>query len=223
MGLIITSDTITSGPVGAPAEPPMSTTAKVSPLTRRAPAARRRCPLHGVLIGCRAVWAVLNSSSSSRPSDVDAAWWLRSMARTRRRSLCCMSHLSNVWFKVTDLQVTHGRVQGHHGERRRVPRLRGRHRRQLHGSRPPEGRGGDRRPGGALHPRPDQRLHPRPRRAVGDATFRDRAGRDRHLLLRQLRSRDHGGRGQARQAGHGARTSSCSRARSTAAPTWRWR
>src|SRR4029450_9190040 len=31
------------------------------------------------------------------------------MARTQRRSRCCMSHLSNVWFKVTDLQVTHGR------------------------------------------------------------------------------------------------------------------
>src|SRR5215208_6507810 len=31
-----------------------------------------------------------------------------SNARRRCRSLCGMSHLSNVWFKVTDLQVSHG-------------------------------------------------------------------------------------------------------------------
>ena len=114
-----------------------------------------------------------------------------------------MSHLSNVWFKVTDLQVTHGRgCRVTTVERRRVPRLRGRHRRQLDGPRPPEGGCCDRRPGGTIHPRPDQRLHARPRRAVGLQARRHHARHDRHVLLRQLRGRDHGGRGEARQAGH---------------------
>ena len=58
------------------------------------------------------------------------------------------SHLSNVWFSVTPLQVATGtRVLGHHHRRRGVPRLRRRHRRQLHRPRPPAGRRGDRRAG----------------------------------------------------------------------------
>ncbi len=61
-----------------------------------------------------------------------------------------------MWFSVTPLQVAQRtRLLGHHDRRRGVPRLRRRHRRQLHRSRPPEGRRGHRRdrPNGSSTPR----------------------------------------------------------------------
>ena len=116
-----------------------------------------------------------------------------------------MSHLSNVWFKVTDLQVAHGRgcwVTTTDGEE--YLDFAAGHRGQLDRPRPSAGRRCDRRAGRAVHPRPGQRLQARSARAARRQARRADAGGDRHVLLRQLRRRDHRGRGQARQAGHQA-------------------
>ena len=122
-----------------------------------------------------------------------------------------MSHLSNVWFKVTDLQVTHGRgCRVTTVERRRVPRLRGRHRRQLDRSLPTRRwRAAIAAQARALHPRPDQRLHPRPRSSRWPPSSpRSRPARIDTFFFANSGRRDHRGRGQARQAGHAsARTS----------------
>ncbi len=115
-----------------------------------------------------------------------------------------MTHLSGVWFKVTSLEVASG-----HGCR--VTTVDGTEYLDFAagiavnstGHSHPRGRGGDRRAGGPGHPPAGERLHPRPPRAARGAARRADAGRHRHVLLRQLRRRDHGGRGQAGQAGHG--------------------
>ena len=77
------------------------------------------------------------------------------------------SHLSDVWFSVTDLEVASRQgVLGHHDRRRRVPRLHRRHRGRVDRALPSEGDGRDRGTGGSLHPRAGELLPPRPARAA---------------------------------------------------------
>ena len=133
-----------------------------------------------------------------------------------------MTHLSNVWFKVTDLA--------------------GRERAGAAGSRPSTATSTSTSPPGSPSTAPATAIP-----HVVDAIARQAGafihaqvnvfthdlleplaarlaelapGRDRHVLLRQLGRRDHRGRGEARQAGdRPAQRRSCSTARSTGAPT----
>ena len=139
--------------------------------------------------------ALTSTAAASRPS----------MPQRQRRSLCCMSHLSNVWFKVTDLQVTHGRGC-------RVTTVSGDEYLDF---------------AAGIAVNSTGHAHPKVAAAIGAQAERfihaqinvfthDLAeplaaklaeitpADDRHVLLRQLRRRDHRGRGQARQAGHEA-------------------
>ena len=117
-----------------------------------------------------------------------------------------MSHLSNVWFKVTDLQVASAAAGA--------------------GSPPPTARSTSTSPP-ASPSTPPGHCHPQVAAAIAEQAERfihaqvnvfthdlleplaaklaelTPAG-DRHVLLRQLRRRDHRGRGQAGQAGHQA-------------------
>ena len=131
------------------------------------------------------------------------------------------NNLSNVWFKVTDLEVASGEGSWVTTTSRRASTST-----SAAASRSP--RTGHAHPhvaeaiadqARAVHPRPGQRatrhdlLEPLAAR-LAELT----PGRHRHVLLRQLGRRDHRGRGEARQAGdRAAATSSCSRAASTAA------
>ncbi len=79
------------------------------------------------------------------------------------------SHLSDVWFSVTDLEVASGSgcvVTTTGGER--VPRLLQRHRRHQHRPLPSAGGRGHRRAGRPVHPRPGQRLQARPAEPLAD-------------------------------------------------------
>ena len=114
-----------------------------------------------------------------------------------------VSHLSNVWFKVTDLQVASGRGC-------RVTTTDGEEYLDFAAGIAVNSTGHSHPhvveaiadPGRPVHPRPGQRVHPRPARAAGRPPRRRDARRHRHVLLRQLRRRDHRGGDQARQAGH---------------------
>ena len=114
-----------------------------------------------------------------------------------------VSHLSNVWFKVTDLQVASGRgcrVTTTDGEEY-LDFAAGIAVNSTGHSHPHvvEAIADAGRP---VRPRPGQRVHPRPARAAGRPPGRRDARRHRHVLLRQLGGRDHRGGDQAGQAGH---------------------
>ena len=116
------------------------------------------------------------------------------------------SHLSDVWFSVTDLEVASGTGCWVTDDRRcRVPRLHRGHRGRLDGALPSEG-DAPRSPSrpATLHPRAGELLPPRPARAARRPARRDHPGEHRHVLLRELGCRDHRSRGEAREADDGA-------------------
>ena len=132
-----------------------------------------------------------------------------------------MSHLSNVWFKVTDLQVASGqgcRVTTVDGEEY-LDFAAGIAVNSTGHSHPHVVEAIATQAARFIHAQANVFTHDLLEPLAARLAERD-ARRHRHVLLRQLRRRDHRGRDQAGQAGHRpARTSSCSPARSTAAPT----
>ena len=176
-------------------------------LSRRTRAVPDRGDRSRLVAGCGVagdpIAASLRRAARSDAQSRLTTWWGRATdVETRGPSLGHMSHLSNVWFKVTDLQVASG--QGC-----RVTTVDGVEYLDFAagiavnstGHSHPRGGRGDLPAGGPWHPPPGQRVHPRSARAIGHAAGRTGTRQHRHVLLRQLGRRDHRGGGQAGQAG----------------------
>ena len=113
------------------------------------------------------------------------------------------SHLSDVWFQVTDLPVVSGSgCTGHHGRRHRVPRL---HRRASRSTstghcHPKVVAAIQEQAAKFIHAQVNCYRHPLLEQ-LGERLAEHHPRRHRHVLLRELRRRGHRGRGEAGQAG----------------------